>query len=72
MFESVTKALQDEEIDMGSIRALFDELLKQIPELDEYHNQLHEDSSVVKCVDFENAIVCQLQLQYFVRFWKPI
>ena len=57
IFESVTKALQDEEIDMGSIGTLFDELLKQIPELDEYHNHLHSDSSVVKCVDFESAIV---------------
>ena len=57
MFESVTKALQDEKTDMGSIRALFDELLKQITELNEYHNHLHSDSSVVKCVDFENAIV---------------
>ena len=57
MFESVTKALQDEEIDIGSIRALFNDLLKQIPELDEYHNHLHSDSSVVNCVDFENAIV---------------
>ena len=57
MFESVTKALQDEENDMGSIMALFDELLKQIPELDEYYNHLHSDSSVVKCVDYMSAIV---------------
>ena len=55
MFESVTKALQDEEIDMGSIRALFDVLLKQIPELDEYRNHLHSDSSVVKCVKIQDS-----------------
>ena len=57
MFESVTKALQDEQIDMGSIRALFDELLMQIPELDEYHNHLHSNSSAVNCVDSESAFV---------------
>ena len=57
MFESVTTALPDEEIDMKSNGALFDELPKQIHELDEYHNHLHSDSSVVKCVEFESAIV---------------
>ena len=57
IFESVTKALQSEGIDLASVRMLFDETMKKIPDFDKEHRYICKNPSISKFPDFENAVV---------------
>ena len=57
IFESVTKALQSEAIYLASVRKLFDETMKKIPDFDKEHRYLCKNPSISKFPDFENAVV---------------
>jgi len=57
ILNSVTVALQKDDIDMSSVRLLFDEVLRRVESLDKQHKYLHTDSPIVKDPDFENGIV---------------
>ena len=53
-FESVTKELQSEEIDLAAVRCLFDGLIECHPELSHY---IGADADIIQSKDFENAVV---------------
>ena len=59
-FESVTKVLQSEEIDLGAVRCLFDGLIECHPELSHH---IGADADIIQSKDFENAVVKVLNLE---------
>lgn len=54
---SVTVALQRESIDMASVRLLFNEILKNFPDLDKNNKYLSQNSAIVKDKHFEAGVV---------------
>ena len=57
IFESVTKALQSEDIDLSMARTLFDNVIIKVPGLDVNRKYLTEDATIVKYPFFESGIV---------------
>jgi len=53
-FESVTKALQCDELDIAEARALFDGIIEKYPSTKKY---LSSDSKIIHSPNFENGIV---------------
>ena len=53
---SVTTALQRENVDISQIRLLFDGTLKRFPELDEAKKYITKDATIVKSPAFERGV----------------
>jgi len=54
VFESVTKALQSEELDISEARALFDGIIEQCPDMAYY---LSSNAKIIHSPNFESGIV---------------
>ena len=57
ILNSVTVALQRENLDLSNVRMLFNETLKKYPELDRNNEYIVKDASIVKSKHFENGII---------------
>ena len=57
ILNSVTVALQRENLDLSNVRMLFNETLKKIQELDRNLEYIVKDASIVKSKHFENGII---------------
>ena len=57
ILNSVTVALQRENLDLSNVRMLFNETLRNIPELDRNNEYIVKDASIVKSKHFENGII---------------
>ena len=55
--KSVTLALQREDIDMASVRLLFDELLRKVPNLDPRKRYINVNCDIAKNPEFESGVV---------------
>ena len=56
-FNSVTLALQRDNLDLSSVRLLIDETMKKFKRLDPHQKYLVKDASIVKSNHFENGVV---------------
>ena len=56
ILNSITVALQRENLDLSKVRMLFNETLKKFPELDRNNEYIAKDASIVKSKHFEIGI----------------
>ena len=57
IYDSVTKALQRENLDLAGARLLFNETLKKLSNFDAKKRYIHENAEIIKFKDFENGCV---------------